>query len=129
MTGLDPSRAGGFPIEVKAAAPTQAAVSGPGAFEGRFGRPGKRALFCSKDGAFGDDLVHREQAGETFLQVRRRADDSLNIRRCMFLPHDRIQMPAPAARSKRALLLTTCESAAENARGQETPAKMMWTSG
>jgi hypothetical protein len=50
MAGLDPSRTGGFPVEVEAATATDAAVTCAGAFEGRLRRPGKGALLVGKDG-------------------------------------------------------------------------------
>jgi hypothetical protein len=62
MTGLNPSRASGFPMEVKTAVPTHAAVMRTGTFEGRLGRPGERALCNGKEGEPGDDLVDSKRA-------------------------------------------------------------------
>ena len=77
MAGLNPSRAGSFPIEVKTAAPTHAAVICASAGEGRLGRPCEGALFNGKEGEPGDDLVNREEA---LLR-------SPIIRRCGFISH------------------------------------------
>jgi hypothetical protein len=77
MTGLDPSRTGGFPIEVETAASAHAAVTRPGTFERRLGRPCEGALFNGKEGEPGDDLVNREEA---LLR-------SPIIRRCGFISH------------------------------------------
>ncbi len=85
MTGLNPSRTGGFPIEVKTAAPTHTAVTRTGTFEGRLGRPCEGALFNGKEGEPGDDLVNRVQGGKKALLW------SPIIRRCMFILHDRMQ--------------------------------------
>ena len=85
MTGLNPSRTGGFPIEVKTAAPTHTAVIRTGTFEGWLRRPCERALFNGKNGEPGDDLVHSVQGGKKALLW------SPIIRRCMFILHDRMQ--------------------------------------
>lgn len=61
MAGLDPLRVGGFAMEVKTATPSRAAVTCPGAGEGRLGRPGKGALMVGKDGRGGEDLVDGER--------------------------------------------------------------------
>jgi hypothetical protein len=100
MTGLHPSRMGSFPIEVKTAAPTHAAVMCAEASEGRLRRPGKRTLFDGKDVKLGDDLVDSEQAGRKRLHLRRRAGSNLTIRRCMSLLHDRIRGRYTGSRNK-----------------------------
>ena len=69
MAGLNPSRAGSFPIEVKTATPTHAAVVCAGAGEGRLGRPCEGALFDGKDGTCSDDLIDSEQAGGKPLRL------------------------------------------------------------
>jgi hypothetical protein len=71
MTGLDPSLKGGFPIEVKAATPTDAAVMRTGTFEGRLGRPCEGALFHGKEGEGGDDHIDAARGGERALRPRR----------------------------------------------------------
>jgi hypothetical protein len=85
MTGLNPSRTGGFPIEVKTAAPTHTAVIRTGTFEGWLRRPCERALFNGKEGKPGDDLVNSEEGAEKALLW------SPIIRKCMFILHDRIE--------------------------------------
>ncbi len=60
MTSLDPSGAGGFPVELQAAAPTHAAVTGTSTCEGWLGRPGKGTLFIGEEGKPGNDLVDSE---------------------------------------------------------------------
>jgi hypothetical protein len=62
MTGQNPSRAGGFPIEVETATPTRAAVVRTGTCEWGLGRPREGALFRIKDGERGDDLIESEEA-------------------------------------------------------------------
>jgi hypothetical protein len=86
MTGLNPSRAGGFAIEVETATPTRAAVLRTGTREGRLGRPREGALFHSKDGERGDDLIDSEQAGGSALRLRRWIDGNV----IMMILHDRI---------------------------------------
>jgi hypothetical protein len=88
MTGLDPSRMGSFPIEVKTAAPTHAAVMGADASEGRLRRPCEGTLFDGKEVKLSNDLVDSEQAGGKRLHLRRRAGSNLTIRRCMSILHD-----------------------------------------
>ena len=90
MTGLNPPRMGGLPIEVKAAAPTHAAVLRAEANEGRLRRPGEGTLFGGKEIKFGDDLVDSERVGRKRLDLRGRAGSNLTIRRCMSILHDRI---------------------------------------
>jgi hypothetical protein len=90
MTGLNPSRMGGFPSEVKTAAPTHAAVMCADANEGRLRRPCEGTLFDGKEVKFGDDLLDSEQTGGKRLHLRRRAGSNLTIRRCMSILHDRI---------------------------------------
>jgi len=80
MTGLDPSRRGGFPIEVKTAAPTHAAVMRTGTLEGRLGRPREGALFHGKEGEGGDDLIDSALAEEKVLLPRRWIAGNLIIR-------------------------------------------------
>jgi hypothetical protein len=88
MTGLNPSRAGGFPVELEAAATTDAAVTRTGTFEGRLGRPGEGALFIRKEGEPGDDVVNSEKTLHW----------SLVIRRCMFFLHDLIRDDSAASK-------------------------------
>ncbi len=106
MTGLNPPRMGGLPIEVKAAAPTHAAVLRAEANEGRLRRPGEGTLFGGKEIKFGDDLVDSEQVGRKRLDLRGRAGSNLTIRRCMSILHDRI---AKVAVTNLEPLPTTCE--------------------
>jgi hypothetical protein len=79
---------GGLPIEVKAAAPTHAAVMGADASEGRLRRPCEGTLFDGEEVKLGDDLVDSEETGGKRLYLRRRAGSNLTIRRCMSIPHD-----------------------------------------
>lgn len=90
MAGLNPSRMGGFPIEVKTAAPAHAAVMGADASKGRLRRPREGPLFAGKAVKFGDDLIHREKVGGKRLHLGRGAGSNLTIRRCMSILHDRI---------------------------------------
>lgn len=130
MTGLHPSRTGGFPVELETAAPTQAAVTRTGTFEGRLGRPCEGALFVGKQGEPGDDLVNSEEGGEKALLW------SPIIRRCMFILHDRVKQRARrqygkqrTGRANIAPLLPTCELAAFRARRQEMKETMMRSPG
>jgi hypothetical protein len=89
MTGLNPSRVRSFPIEVKPAAPTHAAVMCAGASKGRLRRPCEGTLFDGKEVKFGDDLVDGEQPRGKRLHLGRRAGSNLTIRGCMPILHDR----------------------------------------
>jgi len=89
MTGLNPSRVRSFPIEVKTAAPTHAAVMCSGASKGRLRRPCEGTLFDGKEVKFGDDLVDSEQTRGKRLHLGRRAGSNLTIRGCMSILHDR----------------------------------------
>ena len=111
MASLAPSRAGSFPIEVKTAAATHAAVMRAGAGEGRLGRPGERALFAGKDSTGGDDLVDCGRTGGKF------------IIRCIFILHHRIRKRGRD--DGIAPLLTNFEIAAIRAGGQGQTATMM----
>jgi hypothetical protein len=98
MTGLNPSRTGGFPVELETAASTHAAVTRTGTFEGRLGRPGEGALFIGKEGEPGDDLLN---CGETSVQGGEKALLwSPIIRRCMFILHDRMETAGDSTGSK-----------------------------
>jgi hypothetical protein len=57
-----------------------------GTCEWRLGRPGEGALFHSKDGERGDDLIDSEQAGRRALPVRRWIGGNVVI----VILHDRI---------------------------------------
>jgi hypothetical protein len=106
MMGLNPSRTGGFPIEVKTAAPTHTAVTRTGTFEGRLRRPCERTLFNGKEGERGDDLVNSEEGDEKALLW------SPIIRRCMFILHGRMETAsettARAAKNQRAPTSSRC---------------------
>jgi hypothetical protein len=104
MAGLPPSRMGSFPIEVKTAAPTHAAVMCAEASEGRLRRPGKGPLFDGKEVKFGDDFVDSEEAGGRRLQLGRRAGSDLTIRRRMSILHNRIQGRYTGSRQQKPLL-------------------------
>ena len=91
MTGLNPSRMRSFPIEVKTAAPTDAAVMCAEAGEGRLRRPGEGTLFDGKEAKLGDDFVDSEEAGGRRLHLGRRAGSDLTIRRRMSILHNRIR--------------------------------------
>jgi hypothetical protein len=99
MTGLNPSRTGGFPVELQTAAPTDTAVIRAGTFEGRLGRPCEGALFIGKEGEPCDDLINSDEGDGKALVW------NPVIRRCMFILHDRMQ------------------------RGRETPARQAKNSG
>jgi hypothetical protein len=86
MTGQNPSRAGGFAIEVETATPTRAAVLRTGTCEWGLGRPREGALFRIKDGERGDDLIESEEAGGSALLLRRWIDGNV----IMVILHDRI---------------------------------------
>jgi hypothetical protein len=86
MTGQNPSRAGGFAIEVETATPTRAAVVRTGTCEWGLGRPREGALFRSKDGERGDDLIDSEQARGRARLLRRWIDGNV----IMVILHDRI---------------------------------------
>jgi hypothetical protein len=75
MTGLHPSCARAFTIEVKTTVATQATIARPGALEGRFRRPGEGALFRGKARLLQDDLFNRKQrvsAGTSMIVVHGR---------------------------------------------------------
>lgn len=61
MTGLHPSCARAFTIEVKTTVATQATIARPGALEGGFRRPGEGALFGGKARLLQDDLFNRKR--------------------------------------------------------------------
>jgi len=129
MASLKPSRAGSFPIEVKTAAPTHAAVMCAGACEGWLGRPCEPALFIGKDGTCRDDLIDCERTGGKSLRLRRRADSNLIIRRCMFILHGRIPKRGRDDGIGSKPLFATSEIAAFRAGGQGMTATMMRSSG
>jgi hypothetical protein len=58
MTGLHPSCARAFTIEVETTVATRATIARPGALEGRFRRPGEGALFRGKQRLLQDDLFN-----------------------------------------------------------------------
>jgi hypothetical protein len=124
MASLAPSCAGSFPIEVKTAAATHAAVMRAGAGEGWLGRPCKGALFVGKDGTGGDDLVDCERTGGKFMRLRRRVNGNL-ILGCIFILHHRIRKRGRDDGIGSAPLLTTCEIGAIRAGGQGRTATMM----
>lgn len=61
MTGLHPSCARAFTIEVKTTVATQATIARPDALEGGFRRPGEGALFRGKARLLQNDLFNRKQ--------------------------------------------------------------------
>jgi|HubBroStandDraft_4_1064222.scaffolds.fasta_scaffold1825860_1 hypothetical protein len=61
MTGLHPSCARAFTVEVKTTVATQATIARPRALEGRLGRPGEGALLRGKARLLKDDLFHFKQ--------------------------------------------------------------------
>jgi hypothetical protein len=71
MTGLNPSRTGGFPVELKTAAPAHAAVARTSTFKGWLRRPGEGALLIGKDGTGGNDVVYGEKRRDKILLPRR----------------------------------------------------------
>jgi hypothetical protein len=83
MTGLKPSGVGRLAIEVKAAVPTYTAIVRAGAFKGRLGRPGERALLGGKERKLLNDLIDRKKA----LRGSRRGGGTFMIRECMVIGH------------------------------------------
>jgi hypothetical protein len=71
VTGLNPSRTGGFPVELQTAAPTHAAVARTSTFKGWLRRPGEGALLIGKDGTCGNDVIHSEERRDRTLLPRR----------------------------------------------------------
>ncbi len=57
MTGLDPTGAWGFVVEVEAAVAPWPAVMGSGALIRRLGRPGERTLVVGEAREVADDFV------------------------------------------------------------------------